>query len=39
METESEETYRESLPMDSYVELYFSGFSIKHEELTKLLGI
>lgn len=39
METESEETYREPIPMETSIWFSFTGFPIKHEELTKFLGI
>jgi hypothetical protein len=39
MDTEVEDTYREPIPMESSVHFSFTDFPMKHEELTKLLGI
>ncbi len=39
MENETEETYREQIPTKTYIDFWISDFSMKHEELTELLGI
>lgn len=39
MEEEKEETYTEQIPPEFFVDFGFSHFPMKHEELTKLLGI
>lgn len=39
MDTESEDTYSEQILPEFFVDFGFSHFPMKHEELTKLLGI
>jgi hypothetical protein len=39
METDNEDTHPEQIPPEFFVDFGFSHFPMKHEELTKLLGI
>ncbi len=39
MENETEEIYREQIPTNVFVDFWLTNFSMKHEELSKLLNI